>query len=208
MAIEWWQINTQNGRLRLVDSYENSNKPIQFYFPLFDQPIDSTFNYTEEDLSAIDTVRRFKRAIHFGDPDIKKRSMATPTLASNKRELSDVGIYVQTLPSSNEFGFRKEKTKVLLQRGIEVNQTKRNDHWLECIKNARYPQRADTSQATGEIVKPIHDWTSHHRMSLEYLAVNITLPERFIPKKENPHERIWNKITQNHKKEDISEDGL
>jgi hypothetical protein len=65
---------------------------------------------------------------------------------------------------------------VLLQQGIEVNRTRRNDYWLECMGNARYPQRQETSQATSPISLPVHDWTSHHRTGTEYFAVNYEPP--------------------------------
>lgn len=202
VALGWWQINTYNGKLRLVDSYENSNKPIQFYYPLLNEPIDSQFEYTEEDIRAFEEVKHFKKAIHYGDPDVKKRAMQTPTLASNKKELAKIGIHVQTKPASNEFIVRREKTKVLLQRGIEVNQTSRNNHWLKCIKNATYPERDENSQNTSEIVKPIHNWTSHHRTALEYLAVNIELPESIIPKFKTLQERIFEQLTSKNKELD------
>jgi len=170
-AIQWWQMNLNNGRPRLVDSYENHDKPISWYAPLFDKPIDSQFDYISDDLEAIEAVKEFKKGIHFGDPDVSKRNLVTGT--STRQELETMGIYVQTRPEANDFTSRKERTKVLLQNGIEVNRTPRNEYWLECMKNARFPQRQETSQATTPVRLPIHDWTSHHRTATEYFAVNV-----------------------------------
>lgn len=175
-AIGFWQYNPDNGKMRLVDAYENKDKPIHFYYPLFNNPVSSKYEYQKEDLDAIEAVKHFKSAIHYGDPDVNKRALQDEATTSTRRELEKVNIYVQTKPESNEFFIRREKTKVLLQTGIEVNLTPRTEHWLECIKGARYPQRTDTSQSTSQIVKPIHDWTSHHRTQLEYLAVNFVPP--------------------------------
>lgn len=170
VAIQWWQTNLDNGRPRIIDAYENNNKPIQFYYPLFGQPIDSLFQYIGDDLAAFKALAYLKKAVHYGDPDVAKRSLLTGT--STRQALEAVGIYVQTNTQANDFASRREKTKVLLQGGIEVNQTPRTEYWLEAIKNARYPQRQETSQATTPVNLPIHDWTSHHRTSTEYFAVN------------------------------------
>ncbi len=170
VAMGWWQTNPENGKPRLVEAYENSNKPIQFYYPFVGQPIDSTFQYTTEDIAAIERVKQFKKAVHYGDPDVSKRSLLTGT--STRQALEAVGVYVQTNTQSNDFASRREKTKVLLQQGIEVNLTPGTEQWLECMRNARYPQRQETTQATTPIVLPIHDWTSHHRTATEYYAVN------------------------------------
>ncbi len=170
-AFQWWQINPANGRPRLVDCYENHDKPIRWYAPFFGKPIDSQFDYSSEDLQLVSSVDKFKVGVHFGDPDVSKRSLITGT--STRQELEALGIYVQTKPEANDFISRREKTKVLLQNGIEVNQTPRTDYWLECMRNARYPQRQETTQVTTAVKLPIHDWTSHQRTATEYFAVNI-----------------------------------
>lgn len=171
VAIQWWQQNLGNGKMRLVDCYENHDLPIQFYFPFHGLPIDSTYEYMTEDIEAIAAVKHFKKSIHYGDPDVAKRSLLTGT--STTQALAAVGIHVQTKPEANDFISRRERTKVMLQKGIEVNETKRTDYWLECMRNARYPQREETSQTTTPVKLPIHDWTSHHRTATEYFAVNF-----------------------------------
>lgn len=174
LAIQAWQWSPLSARLRLVDAYENVNKPIPFFFPWVGQPIDSQWAYTPDDIKAIERFKLFKKAIHFGDPDVSKRSILTGT--STRQALEAVQVYVQTNPAANDFATRREATKVMLQQGIEVNETPGTNHWLDCMKGARYPQRAETSQATNEITKPIHDWTSHNRTATEYFAVNYEHP--------------------------------
>lgn len=164
-----WQQNKANGRWRLVDSYHNEDKPIQFYLPFFGTPIDSKFNYTDDDLKAIEAFKDYPKGIHFGDPDVKKRSLLTGT--STRQELEKAGVYVQCI-DKNDFYIRREKTKVQLQQGLEINANPRNEYFYEAIKSARYPQREETSQATTPIALPIHDWTSHPRTMMEYLFVN------------------------------------
>lgn len=180
VSIGAWQRNTTNARWRIVDSYHNEQKPIQFYMPLFGGAIDSKFDYTDDDLKAIESFKQYPKGIHFGDPDVKKRSLLTGT--STRQELEKVGVYVQCI-DKNDFYIRREKTKVELQQGIEINANPRNEYFYEAIKSARYPQRKEDSQATTEISLPIHDWTSHPRTMMEYLFVNI---DAFTQEQEEP----------------------
>lgn len=186
-AIQWWQYNMDNGKMRIIDAFTRVDMPIQWFYPMFPapgaeqgaNPIDSMFQYTPTELDAIDRVKDFKKAVHYGDPDASKRSMTSRTLTSVREELAKVDIYVQTNSKANTFYERREKTKLMLQKGIEVNETPDivgMFGWLDSIDQARYPKREATSQATTAIALPIHDWTSHHRTSTEYLAVNFSLP--------------------------------
>lgn len=175
-AIQWWQPNPTNGKMRLIDAFSRTDKPIQWFFPLLGRPIDSKFEYDQEALDAINRTKNYLRAIHYGDPDVKKRSMSSADLTSVNQELRNIGVYVQTNTQANTFVNRREKTKVRLQKGLEVNKTPGTDYWIESIDGARYPQRPDTSQATTAVNLPIHDWTSHHRTSTEYFCVNYEPP--------------------------------
>lgn len=181
LALQLWQWNPHRGKLRLIDAQMIENQPIHWMFPFLGRPIDSHFNYSPEDIEAINRFKTYGKAIHYGDPDVVKRAVGSKTMSSVALELADKttgpGIYVQTATDSNDFTTRRDKLKVLLQRGIEVNDTPGTAKWLEAIDGARYPKRPDTSQATTAIVKPIHDWTSHHRTATEYLAVNFEIPD-------------------------------
>lgn len=198
VAFQFWQRNKATRKMRLVDCYTNNNKAIQFYFKLFGikeftdpmgmkRKIDDLFIYTNDDLQAVEAFKGFQTPTHFGDPDVSKRSLLTGT--STRQALNDVGIYVITKPEDNDFISRREKTKILLQNGIEINDTPRTDYWLECMLNARYPQRKEDSESTTAIKLPIHDWTSHHRTATEYFAVNYEwIWENQEPKPKKPAE--------------------
>lgn len=175
-AMQWWQPNMINGKKRIVDSYFNEGKPIQFYFPMLGEPIDSLFDYDDEDLKAIESLSILKKAIHYGDPDVEKRAYQKKEMSSTHDELKKIGIHVQTNTLARDNHTRQEMTKVMLQNGIEVNETPRNDFWLESIKAARIPDRKEDSQSTSANTKPIHDWSSHHRTGTEYFAVNYKEP--------------------------------
>lgn len=185
-AVQWWQYNLDTGRMRLIDAFSKPNMSIQWFFPFFptekgDGPndIDSMFQYNKEELDAIYRVNWLKNAKHYGDPDAAKRSMTSKTLTSVRNELSKVGIYVQSNTKANTFYNRREATKVMLQKGIEVNETPGTiglHGWLDAIDQASYPERDTTSQATTPIALPVHNWTSHPRTATEYLAVNFKAP--------------------------------
>jgi len=192
VAIQWWQYNNKKQK-RLIDCYFNTNKPISFYFPLFGikklkdgRKLENLYTYNDDDLKAIEAVKAFKQPVHFGDPDVSKRSLISGT--STKHALIEVDIYIRTNPQANDFISRREKSKVMLQNGIEINQTPRTDFFLECIRNSRYPQRLETSQATTPINLPIHDFTSHHRTAMEFFAVNFEDIYEDRPRKKEPKE--------------------
>lgn len=175
-AIQWWQADVSTGRKRLVQAYTNTDKPIQFFFPLFGKDIDSKFAYNAYDLALIAGVSRWKPAIHFGDPDVEKRAYQTDDKLSTRQALESVGIYVQTNPGSNHFYTRWQTTKLMLVSGVDVNRTLFTDRWLEAMQEAQFPQRDEASQSTTEVTKPIHNWTSHPRTATEYFAVNYKPP--------------------------------
>ena len=175
-AIQWWQVDPTTNRKRLVEAYTKADQPIHFFFPFFDNPIDTLFSYESYDLELIRKVKEFKKAIHYGDPDVAKRAYQSKKRTSTRDELEAVGIYVQTNTEANDFYTRWEKTKVMLRSGVDINDTFGTQLWLEAMQEARFPQRAEGTQATSAIVKPIHDWTSHPRTATEYFAVNYKGP--------------------------------
>ena len=188
-AIQWWQ---KKDKWVLIDSYQNTNKPITWFVPFVGGKIDSTFSYTDEDLRIIKNHASWKDGVHFGDPDVSKRNLVTGT--STRQTLEAANIYVQTNTESNDFASRREKTKVFLQTGILVNKTIGNEIWMDCIREARYPQRAETAQVTTPIVIPIHDQTSHHRTALEYFCVNIDEHKPGAITRESSTNQLENKI--------------
>jgi hypothetical protein len=170
----FWQQNPANGKWRLVNSYTNEGQIIQFYFPLFSQPMDSKFQYTDDDIKAVTEISDYPPAIHFGDVDIKKKSFIKSS--STILEMQKIKIFVQSMTGeANNFINRRDVTKVYLAKGIEINANPRNEYVLEAFKSYRYPARDEDSQATTPIIKPIHDWTSHPSTAMEYFFININI---------------------------------
>jgi hypothetical protein len=169
-ALLFWQRNKANGKWRMIDSYFNQNQPIQFYFPLFGQAIESKFTYGDDDLKAITEISQYPRCIHFGDPDVKKRAFQTDAI-STQSALNKAGIYVQTIPAKT-WQFRRDVTKVFLQDGIEINLNPRTEFAYECFKYDRYKERPQDVEYTSPPQR-VHGIESHLATAMEYFAVNI-----------------------------------
>lgn len=173
-ALQWWQLNRHSGKWRVIDSYFFQNETLDYVFPAFGKPVETKFNYDLADIEFFETMAKLPKAIHYGDPDVEKRNLQTTS--SNRQFLfNKLGIYVQTNTKANSFVERRTFCKRILQTGIEINETPRNVFYLESMRNYRYPDRLEGSQATSEIVAPVHSIHSHHATATEYLAVNVDL---------------------------------
>ena len=171
-AIWWISRDPTDGKLRLVDYYSNNNQPIDFYVPfiLGYLPEDNTYTYAPEELEMIFDHAYLPRAMHYGDPDVHKRSLASGT--SSYQVLADHGIVILTNTKiAQDYGERKRKTELGIKRieGVNYPHCK---HGFEGVANARFPPRKSSSQSTSAISKPIHDWTEAPRSALEYFFVN------------------------------------
>lgn len=167
----WLQKDFNTNRVYIIDSYHNANIDIDFYVPFVTGIVQSGIHtYTDYELAKIELHKAWSKTItHFGDPDVEKRNVAT--LISTRQQLMKHGIYIQTKTGvANEWKTRREATSLLFRR-LEINE-QRNEYLLSALHSAAYPKRGEATQSTQGIVKPIHNWSSHFRSSLEYFAVN------------------------------------
>lgn len=166
--------------VRVLKTYSNSNKSIDFYIPLWAMG-DKLNNpeikeiikkytrqgeYGEEELNIIKENRGWKTPIYFGDPAMKQRSILTNT--SILTELAKVGIHMKSNAKFNSFDARITRTKKLMRR-LKVNNSCK--YFKESINSYRYQdveRRERTSTATK---KPIHNWASHLATALEFYSV-------------------------------------
>jgi hypothetical protein len=192
-AIIWWQVDPSTEKKRMIEAYTRTNEPIHFFMPLFGHPIKANFTYQQADLDLIERTKHWKGAVHYGDPDVAKRAYQSETLTSTREVLAEHRIYVQTNEKSNDLESRKTETKLMLQAGIEVNDTPGTRMWTSAMRQARYPKRQEGSQAVNENVKPIHDWTSHPRTSTEYFAVNYLPPIKYV-RRERQYDTVTGRL--------------
>lgn len=171
VAMIWWQKNFSTNQVAMIDCYSNSNKDIGFYIPFVNGMVASgQYDYTEFEIDIIERHRKWSKTItHVGDPDVRKRNLITKE--STKDYLQSKGIYVQSIPWGGRTWYDlKEKTLRLFRR--LVISEKKCEAVLSAIRNAKYPERREGSQSVNEPLKPVHDWTSHFRTSVEYFADN------------------------------------
>lgn len=161
------------GKLRIVDTYRNSGKTIDFYIPFCTgiTPSDG-YKYTPKDLEKISEHKHWKRGTHFGDPAGRfKNAVSDATVIS---VLKQNGIIVNFDDRWKEFQLRKNATKLLIRDGIQLNNNEDTKYFDVCISQASYPQVKNQGIEEVRSVKPKHDYTSHYRSSLEYLALGIS----------------------------------
>ena len=189
-AIIWWQMDPKTGLFRAVDCYSNAGKTIDFYVPFCTGIIESglPYQYSQDDLEKIESHKGWGLAAHFGDPAGRQRNQVTRTSVIEELAKPGRGIYVQTAPDMNTFEQRYHATQLFLRR-IEGINTPTCDPLVDAINSARFPERAENSQAMTEVSKPVHDESSHYRTSLEYFAVNA--PGTGVEKQQKRQKAAW-----------------
>jgi hypothetical protein len=68
------------------------------------------------------------------------------------------------------------KKEQILKTRTNMYRVKYNENCLDfasAIMNAKYPERKETSNSTSSNDSPVHNWTSHFRTALEYLATYL-----------------------------------
>lgn len=177
VAMIWIQKNMRTDQVKVIDSYSNANKQIDFYVPFITgEVISGAFDYTDEDLMLIKRHKDWKKDVtHYGDPNVINRNLTDKKSAFNV--LRERGIYVNSKPWGNrKHRDLREKTKLLLRR-TEINY-ERCAEFIEAMLSARYPKTRETAQPISPKDKPIHDWTSHFRSAFEYFADNEPFGEK------------------------------
>jgi len=172
-ALIWAQKNPINGKLRILDSYSNHGKTIQFYVPFVTGIIEENgYAYSRKDVMTITEHRRYRRATHFGDPAGRfKNSVSDQTIFSVLREHN---IMVNFRDTWKEFNRRKGALRNLIVKGVEVYNNERNKEILDiCMSNASYPKVRNAGMEEINSVKPKHDYTSHVRSAMEYGALGL-----------------------------------
>lgn len=186
-----WLQKDLTGRARIIDVYRNTGKNIDFYAPFVTGIISSDgYTYTKEELEIIGEHKEWKRGTHFGDPAGRfVNAVSDETVIS---VLRNYGIVINFQDRWKSFNLRKTATKRLIMEGIDLNKNPRTDYFNICIINSSYPKVKQEGMNVVHSEKPKHDGYSHHRSSLEYLALGLEdlkpvsmQPRDMFPKKNN-----------------------
>lgn len=204
-ALVWLQINKVDNTVRVIDAYQNTGKTIDFYTPFITGEMISIkqYPYTDHEREMIRCHASWQPAIHYGDPTGEDRHQTSGT--SIIEQLKKYGIYINVNWKKFDLITRIQTTKLLIRRLVV---DKDLTEFIDALENSRFPQRAETSQSTSPILKPIHDYTSHFRTALEYFAVNENTksnrkPTVIDPKREAFEQRL-KEIEKNERKKRFS----
>lgn len=170
-AMGWFQVNPENDRIRLLETFEAPKKIAAWFGPLFGYNIDSEFVYTPKELELINKVKDWKRGSHMGDVYGNMANQVTGTSIYDEWH-THFKIYVNVNGKAVDYETRKRSARQVIMR-LDINDTPNNKYFVECIKDARYPDLTENSNRVTPNNKPIHDWTSHLRSMIEYFAVNF-----------------------------------
>lgn len=183
-AIIWVQPSREG--LRIVDTYRNSGKTVDFYIPFVTgfTPSDG-YQYTASDMRIIEEHRYWKKGTHFGDPAGRFTNNITNT--SVVQVLRQSGIIVNFRDEWKEFQKRKTASKLLIRDGILINKNDRTDYFNMCMTQAAYPKVRSEGEQEVRSIKPKHDYTSHYRSSFEYLALGLS---EFKMQKAKPYDKF------------------
>lgn len=183
-AIIWLQ--KHGGKYRIIDTYRNSGKLIEFYVPFVTGIIPSEgYQYNKKDLECIKAHSGWKRGTHFGDPAGRFRNQVSDKTVISV--LQEHGIMVNFQDHWQEFEKRKNCTRGIIRCGIQINDNERTRYFDMCISTAAYPKVKNQGVQEVRSMKPKHDSTSHYRSALEYLSLGI---ENFVDRAKKPFDKF------------------
>lgn len=169
-SLIWAQI--VENKLRIIDAFYKTGETIDFFIPFMTGIVPSDdFRYSKKEIEKIESHRGWKRGTVFGDP--AGRFTSAVTNQSVFSILRDAGIYVNHEERWKEFQTRKTAVKMRIRSGVELHKNTDTEYLNMCIEQAAYPKIKRRGEEEVKSVKPNHDWTSHHRSSLEYLCLGL-----------------------------------
>ena len=169
-VIGYWQFDGKY--FKLLESYENTNKPTEWYAPFLvpNLPYNKD-HYNEFQQEFIKKVNSMNKPVaYFGELDhtIKRR----PTNTSDADVLRPYGVNIRYNQYAIQFAPRRQATAQLLPRMIFNSESDAVLKVYDAIMGSKY---AGNENTVNEQLKPIHgsDGTADRRCMVENFAVNI-----------------------------------
>lgn len=185
-AIIWSQPDLKTGGLRIIDTYRNTGKNIDFYIPFITGILPGDgHKYSKEDIDIIRSRSDWRPATHFGDPAGRFTNQVVDDSVFDV--LRNYGIIINFAERWKYHSVRKSATKRLIMDGIHLNDNGRTHYFSRCIMNASYPKAKVEGRDEYRTDKPKHDHTSHYRSALEYLALGL---EDYKPRPSRPYDKF------------------
>lgn len=158
--------------IKVLDSYENVNKPAEWYAPFLnpDTYFDETF-YNEYQIKFINKIRTWKRPqVYFGEQDhLTKRMPTNTSIADELWKKAHIRIVCNRY--AIEHKPRREATIRILPRTIFNKDSDGAMRVYDAIASSRY---ASNVRTTSEQLKPVHDdEIADRRSAFENFCVNF-----------------------------------
>lgn len=187
-------VQPYQGKWRIVDTYRNNNKLIDFYIPFVTGVLPSDgYIYSKADLEVIRSHKGWQKGTHFGDPAGRFTSQVSNQSVIKKLELA--GIIINFKDEWKVFHVRKDAAKMMILDGIKINENERTKYFNQCMISAGYSKSKIDGMDQIRSFEPRHDWTSHYRSAFEYLALGIrdfVSPRKQVYDKFKPKETFSN----------------
>jgi len=152
-AIGVYQVLPLGTEVRLINCYENTDKPLEHY------------------IQWVKGLGIEKFTGHYGDPSGKSRNLLTGR--SVFEELHRNKLYITARKS--DVIDKIEATRKLITNQLVVDE--RCSKLIDAITSYHYTWNEDRGQYTRE---PFHDWSSHQCDQLGYFAVNYLTPAKLM----------------------------
>lgn len=196
-SIIW--VQPQDGQLRVVDTYRNNGKNIEFYVPIVTglMPGENDYNYTDKDREIIYEHKNWKRATHFGDPAGRFQNPVTDETVIDVLRRYNINVNFQD--SWKSFQKRIRAARLRMRDGVLLNNNERVKYFDTCMINASFPKvrRDGVEEVNSKDQKPKHDWTSHYRSAWEYLCLGL---ENYTEKRSTPRDKFDDGVMENRRK--------
>lgn len=169
-VLGWWQYDGRE--FKLIDSYENTNRPAEWYAPFMNPEVDWNPDfYNDYQRKFLQKIRSWKKpAAYFGELDHTIKRMPTNTSTADVLRKSNVNIIY------NQYAIqhppRHAATSQLLPKIVFNSESDGAMRVYDAIANSKY---AGMARGTTENLKPVHgdDGTADRRAMVENFAVNI-----------------------------------
>lgn len=173
-AVIFSQWDRTTRRLKILDGYQNSHKPIAFYGCLLRGMADNRWPWDYEALRLMPWIRQYQlwQNIHLGDRHGDNTDLTSGISAWQKLH-NEFGIVVT--PSSHVNNDDKSRRDAASELLAITDFAATPGAWavLEAMQKARFPEPKEGQNLVFEQKKMIHDQTSHFRTAFEYLAVYV-----------------------------------
>lgn len=172
---EWFmhliQYNMKTGRHRVIESYWNKHKKVDFYGSLMTGVPRSDLAWGDNEIAFVKMVNMLPGITWIGDPHAANREQIAG-MSVIDHLAQNYNIHVMYDMSKRGDVERRVALSHLIPL-LDFNATDRVMYALDNLKRNRFPKQKSGSDQQNEAKKAIHDETSHATTAFEWYAVNF-----------------------------------